>query len=182
MHTRIAEIQSYLQHNDHSLAIRRTPDASLDNVDLSLLKEAIRVSRLCRQYKQAALPAVFFDSANNLLSKINNATERFTFQSTTLATASHISKTYSPGNFSLQPISLQISTGNYYRNHGCRSWMNRWPTSISTPGKAFSPICGLWQNRCWIRRRRIVTGVAGRLHWQNLPPVVFVAGALNRLT
>jgi hypothetical protein len=30
MHTRIAEIQSYLQHHDHSLAVRRILDASLD--------------------------------------------------------------------------------------------------------------------------------------------------------
>src|SRR5688572_3221509 len=78
MHKRIAEIQSYLQHNDHSLAVRRILDASLDTADLSFLKEAIQVSQLYRQYKEAGLPPAFFDSANNLLSRINNVTERFT--------------------------------------------------------------------------------------------------------
>lgn len=112
MHTRIAEIQSYLQHHDHSLAVRRILDASLDTADPSLLKDAIQVSRLYRQYKQAELPAAFFDTANSLLNRINNATERLTFQSTTLATANNISKTYSSGNFSLQPISIQINTGD----------------------------------------------------------------------
>jgi ABC-2 type transport system ATP-binding protein len=112
MHTRIAEIRSYLQHHDHSLAVRRILDASLDTADLSLLKEAIQVSRQYRQYKHAELPATFFDSANSLLNRINNATERFTFRSTTLATASNISKTYSSGNFSLQPISITINTGD----------------------------------------------------------------------
>src|SRR5687768_16305402 len=76
MHKRIAEIQSYLQHNDHSLAVRRILDASLDTADLSLLKEAIQVSQVYRKYKEAALPPAFFESANSLLNKINNVTER----------------------------------------------------------------------------------------------------------
>ena len=112
MHTRIAEIQSYLQHNDHSLAVRRILDASLDTADMTLLKEAIQVSQAYRQYKQSELPATFLESANSLLNKINSATERFTYQSTTLATAREISKSYRSGNFSLQPISIQINTGD----------------------------------------------------------------------
>jgi ABC-2 type transport system ATP-binding protein len=112
MHTRIAEIQSYLRHNDHSLAIRRILDASLDTADISLLKESIRVSQLSRQYKASGLPAAFFDQANNLLDAIGRATERFTYQSMPLVTATGISKTYRSGNFSLQPISIQINTGD----------------------------------------------------------------------
>ena len=111
MHTRIAEIQSYLQHNDHSLAVRRILDASLDTADIPLLKEAIQVSQAYRQYKETTIPPAFFESANTLLNKINNATERFTFQTTPLVTAREIIKTYSSGNFSLKPISLQINTG-----------------------------------------------------------------------
>src|SRR5687768_6117951 len=103
MHTRIAEIQSYLQHNDHSLAVRRILDASLDTADMSLLKEAIQVSKTYREYKNAELPAAFFDAANTLLAKINTVTERFTYEPTMLASAREISKTYSAGNFSLQP-------------------------------------------------------------------------------
>ena len=87
MHTRIAEIQSYLQHNDHSLAVRRILDASLDTADITLLKEAIQFSQAYRQYKETTIPPSFFESANTLLNKINNATERFTFQSTPLVNA-----------------------------------------------------------------------------------------------
>jgi ABC-2 type transport system ATP-binding protein len=112
MHTRIAEIQSYLQHNDHSLAVRRILDASLDTADITLLKEAIAVSQAYRQYKETTLAPAFFESANNLLNKINNATERFSYQPSLLVTAREISKSYSSGNFSLQPISIQINTGD----------------------------------------------------------------------
>ncbi|MCS3795561.1 ATP-binding cassette domain-containing protein [Niastella sp. OAS944] len=112
MHKRIAEIQSYLQHNDHSLAVRRILDASLDTADLSLLKEAIQVSQLYRQYKEAGLPPSFFETANTLLNKINNVTERFTESTRLLVTATEIGKTYGSGNFSLKPISLQVKTGD----------------------------------------------------------------------
>lgn len=112
MHTRIAEIHSYLQHNDHSLAVRRILDASLDTADISLLKEAIEFSRSYRLYSKEALPPTFFESARNLLDKIDRTSDRFTYHSSTLVTASHISKTYSSGNFSLQPISITVHTGD----------------------------------------------------------------------
>lgn len=112
MHTRIAEIHSYLQHNDHSLAVRRILDASLDTAEISLLKEAIEFSRSYRLYSKEELPPAFFDSARNLLDKIDRTSDRFTYQSSTLVTASHISKTYSSGNFSLQPISITVNTGD----------------------------------------------------------------------
>jgi len=112
MHKRIAEIQSYLQHNDHSLAVRRILDASLDTADISLLKESIQVSQAYRLYRESTLPASFFESANSLLTRLSNATEKFTEQTTPLVTAREISKSYSSGNFSLRPISIQINTGD----------------------------------------------------------------------
>lgn len=112
MHTRIAEIQSYLLHNDLSLAVRRILDASLDTADMSLLKESITVSQAYRQYKKAAIPPAFFESANNLLRKISRVTEKFTEQTVPLVTATEISKSYPSGNFSLRPISLHINTGD----------------------------------------------------------------------
>jgi ABC-2 type transport system ATP-binding protein len=112
MHTRIAEIQSYLLHNDHALAVRRILDASLDTANVSLLKEAIQVSQAYRLYKETTLPAAFFESTNDLLEKISNTTEKLTWQTTPLVTAREISKTYSAGNFSLHPISIQINTGD----------------------------------------------------------------------
>lgn len=112
MHTRIAEIQSYLQHNDLSLAVRRILDASLDTANISLLKESIAFSQAYRQYEKTAMPAAFFESANNLLNKINDVNERLTSHTAPLVAAHEISKTYRSGNFSLQPISLQINTGD----------------------------------------------------------------------
>lgn len=112
MHTRIAEIQSYLQHNDHSLAVRRILDASLDTADLSLLRESVDLSQLYREHKKTALPPAFFEAANRLLERISTATEKFTYNYSQLVTAREISKTYSSGNFSLRPISLQVSTGD----------------------------------------------------------------------
>lgn len=112
MHTRIVEIESYLQHNDHSLAVRRILDASLDIGDISLLKDSIGFSQSYREYKKGALPEAFFQSAGDLLNKIGLATEKFSFQSKELLTASEISKTYGAGNFRLYPISMQINTGD----------------------------------------------------------------------
>lgn len=112
MHTRIAEIHSYLRHNDHSLAVRRILDASLDTADMSLLKEAIEFSRSYRLYSKEELPPAFFEAAQDLLNKISVTSDRFTYRSSTLVTASHISKTYSSGNFSLQPISITVNTGD----------------------------------------------------------------------
>lgn len=112
MHPRIAEIQSYLQHNDHSLAVRRILDASLDTADISLLKESIQVSQTYRQYRETTLPASFFEAANSLLDKISNATDKFRDHTASLVTAKDISKSYSSGNFSLRPISIQINTGD----------------------------------------------------------------------
>lgn len=112
MHTRIAEINSYLQHHDHSLAVRRLLDASLDTADISLLKEAIQFSKSYRVLKTGELSATFFDAANSLLDKISNATDRLTYQSMPLVTATEISKTYETGNFSLRPISIRVNTGD----------------------------------------------------------------------
>jgi ABC-2 type transport system ATP-binding protein len=112
MHTRIAEIHSYLQHHDHSLAVRRILDASLDTADISLLKDAVQFSRSYRLLKKEELSATFFESANSLLEKISNATDRLSYQSTPLVTATEISKTYGAGNFSLKPISIRINTGD----------------------------------------------------------------------
>jgi ABC-2 type transport system ATP-binding protein len=112
MHTRIAEIHSYLQHQDHSLAVRRILDASLDTANISLLKDAVQFSQSYRLYKKGELPSTFFDSANSLLEKISNATDRLSYQTTPLVTATEISKTYTSGNFSLRRISIQINTGD----------------------------------------------------------------------
>jgi ABC-2 type transport system ATP-binding protein len=84
MHTRIAEIQSYLLHNDLSLAVRRILDASLDTANILLLKKSIAFSQAYRQYEKTAIPATFFESANNLLNKINDANEKLTYYTSPL--------------------------------------------------------------------------------------------------
>lgn len=109
---RIDEIQSFLEHRDISLAVRRMLDISLDSGDPSLLKQAIALSRIYRSSQKDAPSELFYQQSALLLEKLTNRNGDFTYTSQSLVDAEHISKTYSRGNFSLQPISLQISTGD----------------------------------------------------------------------
>lgn len=112
MYSRIDEIRSFLDHRDYSLAVRRTLDSCLDSGDASLLKEAIAWSKVYHSHQKEALPDVFFSQAAALLDKLKRAGTDFTWPLQSLLSADRISKTYTNGNFSLHPISLQISTGD----------------------------------------------------------------------
>lgn len=112
MHSRIDEIQSFLSHKDYSLAVRRTLDTCLDSGNASLLRDAISWSRMYHSHQKDALPDVFFSQATILLDKLKSAGADYTYSRQPLLNAEHISKTYTRGNFSLHPISLQIETGD----------------------------------------------------------------------
>lgn len=112
MHSRIDEIQSFLSHKDYSLAVRRTLDTCLDSGNASLLRDAISWSRMYHSHQKDALPDVFFSQATVLLDKLKSAGADYTYSRQPLLSAEHISKTYTRGNFSLHPISLQIETGD----------------------------------------------------------------------
>ncbi|TAH04378.1 MAG: ABC transporter ATP-binding protein [Sphingobacteriales bacterium] len=106
-----AEIAAHLEHNDFSLAVRRMLDACYDTAAPQLIRQAIEWSQAYRKQPDAANPTKDWQQlANSLLQQINAATNN-TPRPQLLVTAKQLSKTYSSGNFSLQPISLQLQQG-----------------------------------------------------------------------
>ncbi len=114
MNNRIDEIQSFLSHQDYSLAVRRMLDICLDSGDNQLLINAILWSRLYRKHEKEnaanPLPADFFAQADTLLNQLQSIYTNVPPQQQLLINVESISKTYSKGNFSLRPISLQLKT------------------------------------------------------------------------
>ena len=111
----VTEIQAYLHHQDYSLAVRRLLDISLDTDKPEIIRHAIQISRdynqaIKRGEKETAIQELG-RSANEILKEIQNQTYR-PIQSETLVDVKNISKTYNKGNFTLQPISLHVSTGD----------------------------------------------------------------------
>ncbi|MCA6363995.1 MAG: ABC transporter ATP-binding protein [Bacteroidetes bacterium] len=100
--------EHYLQHGDYELALRRLLDMSLESNNQELIREAIAISRNYRAtlsshgeaFKAAALE--FFSR----LPKHLPAAEK-----PVLVNVREVSKTYSRGNFSLRPVSLQLNAG-----------------------------------------------------------------------
>jgi ABC-2 type transport system ATP-binding protein len=111
---RLSEISSYLQHQDHSLAVRRLLDVSFDIHDPMLIREAILLSRYYHQTVKTSEPETrdnFLAKANELL-RIMSSEKLTDHAAESLIEANQISKKYSKGNFTLSPISLQVSTGD----------------------------------------------------------------------
>jgi ABC-2 type transport system ATP-binding protein len=116
MQNPISEIQSFLDHQDYSLAVRRILDTSLDTGNKVLLREAILWSKTYNSHKTSAkdekLPDTFFSQASSLLQRLKSENHNYTYNPQPLVNADNISKTYNKSKFSLQAISLQISTGD----------------------------------------------------------------------
>lgn len=114
--THIAEIHSYLKHQDISLAVRRMLDLSLDTGDKTLIRESIQWSKTYNQHQSAnttaPLPAQFFEAGYRLIEKASQIVPPAIAASKNLVTATDIAKTYSAGNFSLKPVSLSVNNGN----------------------------------------------------------------------
>jgi len=111
-HQFVSEISSYLQHQDHSLAVRRLLDACLDINKPGLTQKAIELSRIYHQQKDSeqASPE-FINAANELLKEISSETITIP-SSELLVDVNGVSKTYSNGNFTLSPVSFAVSTGD----------------------------------------------------------------------
>jgi len=105
---RIEEIQSFLTHGDISLAARRMLDLALDTSNEDLIRQSITWSRKYRDQ----LDGTGIGEAKLLLDQLALAQGNFSHSSKPLLQAEHITKTYSSGNFSLLPISLNLSTGD----------------------------------------------------------------------
>ncbi len=106
------EIASYFKHGDYDLAVRRTLDFCLDADDDSLIQNAINWSKEYHQLQdKETLPDNFTDKAMQLLSSAASLNKQAQAIHP-LITANKIAKTYTGGNFSLKPISVDIKTGN----------------------------------------------------------------------
>jgi ABC-2 type transport system ATP-binding protein len=110
-----AEIASYLQHQDYSLAIRRLLDICLDTNNTGQIRNAIGISRNYHDaIKNNDTPKAEADlsaAASEVLKQIQLETPKIT-SSELLVAASDVSKTYTKGNFTLRPVSLKVSTGD----------------------------------------------------------------------
>jgi len=110
------EIAAHLQHNDTSLAVRRMLDLTLEIGDQELMKEAIQWSKTfhgeMKQHPDKQPSQSFYARAESLLSNTQQAEQHILPSDLTLLEAQNISKTYSKGNFSLQPISLSLKGGD----------------------------------------------------------------------
>jgi ABC-2 type transport system ATP-binding protein len=112
----IEEIESYLKHDDCSLAVRRTLDLTLDTANPALIRRAIELSKLFRTEEAKGLsqkmPASFFEEANHILKDTIILSNTQIHSPSKLLIAKDISKKYNKSAFSLKPITLQLSTGN----------------------------------------------------------------------
>lgn len=111
----VAEISSYLQHQDHSLAVRRLLDVCLDINKPGLVRKAIELSRTYHRTikdKQEA-SAEFLSSANELMQQIS-AESIESPAAELLVDVEQVSKTYRSGNFTLSPVSFKVLTGDIF--------------------------------------------------------------------
>ena len=110
------EINAYLQHQDHSLAVRRMLDLALDTRSAPYLRMAIDWSRkyriLVNNQAGEGLPENFYVEGQALLKEISNSYHPEALQNESLVEAEGISKKYLKGSFELKPASLQVKSGD----------------------------------------------------------------------
>jgi ABC-2 type transport system ATP-binding protein len=116
MQERIDEIRSFLSHGDVSLATRRMLDLALDTGDPVMMQQSIDWSKKHRNEATGAdgekRSSAFSSEADALLQKASQVQQTLEYSKKPLLQAERISKTYTKGRFSLQPISLGVSTGD----------------------------------------------------------------------
>src|SRR6188768_2487795 len=109
----VPEISSYFQHEDYSLAIRRLLDVCLDINKSALIQNAIDLSKIYHSTVKdnPVASKEFLNAANDLIQQISSETVTFP-SSELLVNVEQVSKTYTNGNFTLNPISFRVSTGD----------------------------------------------------------------------
>ncbi len=109
-----SEIQSFFDHGDTSLAVRRLLDLTLDTADQQLMHEAIRISKAYHVLPESGTEKLSDENvareAQELLNKIGVRDQPGKLPQI-LVSAKEISKKYSKGNFSLKPTSIDIESG-----------------------------------------------------------------------
>jgi ABC-2 type transport system ATP-binding protein len=113
INSHVSEISSYLQHQDHSLAVRRLLDVCLDINKPELVRKAIDLSRIYHRTvkDKQEISTEFINAANELISEISSE-NIISPASELLVMVSQASKAYSRGNFTLSPVSFKVSTGD----------------------------------------------------------------------
>lgn len=109
----VSEISSYLQHQDHSLAVRRLLDVCLDINKPELVRKAIELSRIYQRSlkdKQEA-SAEFINAAEQLIQQISSENIKSPSPEL-LVSVGQVSKTYTSGSFTLNPISFEVNSGD----------------------------------------------------------------------
>ncbi len=111
----VSEISSYLQHQDHSLAVRRLLDVCLDINKPELVRKAIDLSRIYHRSTKSNDPkevsGEFIAAANELIQEISSE-NIISPSSELLVSVNQVSKTYTSGNFTLSPVSFDVTTGD----------------------------------------------------------------------
>lgn len=109
-----AEIRSFIEHGDDSLAVRRLLDYSLEINKKDLLRQAILISRSYHQSLKSLNSGIsefeLKTQANDLLNQLDSVIPPSKIVSSPLLKVTSVAKTYDGGHFSLSPISLEIKT------------------------------------------------------------------------
>jgi ABC-2 type transport system ATP-binding protein len=112
----IEEIESYLKHDDCSLAVRRTLDLTIDTGDATLMRRAIEWGKSFRNEEVKTLsekmPNSFFEEGKHILKTTLSISDSKSYTPSELLVAKDISKKYNKSAFSLKPMNLQLNTGN----------------------------------------------------------------------
>lgn len=111
----VSEISSYLQHQDHSLAVRRLLDVCLDINKPELIRKAIELSKIYHRSliteQSTEVTQGFINAANELLQQVS-AENIVIPSSELLVSVNQVSKTYTSGSFTLSPVSFDVSSGD----------------------------------------------------------------------
>jgi ABC-2 type transport system ATP-binding protein len=110
------EIESYLKHNDYSLAVRRTLDMALDTGNEKIIRRSIAWSKLFRTEEavtsEVVMPSGFLEEGANILREANDLKKNTSFSSKMLLEVTDVAKQYHKSAFSLKPMSFNLQTGN----------------------------------------------------------------------
>lgn len=111
----VSEISSYLQHLDHSLAVRRLLDVCLDINKPELVRKAIDLSRIYHgtvKDKQSPEVSTEFTNAANELIQLVSSENIVSPTAELLVSVDQVSKTYTSGSFTLSPVSFKVTSGD----------------------------------------------------------------------
>jgi ABC-2 type transport system ATP-binding protein len=101
-----AEIESYLQHHEFSLATRRLLDACYDTQKSELIQKGIDA---CKAFRTTHNKDSFAESATALAQAVEKL-ETTRKAESSLVHAEGIGKTYATGHFSLKPLNVTVNT------------------------------------------------------------------------